>query len=39
MLHRLIYKVVNEPVTIDDTDYEGTVEVIRMGTHYGGDLG
>lgn len=32
--HRLVYQVYNEPVTIDGVNYEGTVKVVRMWSHY-----
>ena len=32
--HRLVYQVC--PETIDDMEYEGTVKIIRMWTHYSG---
>ena len=32
--HRLVYEIINEEVTINDTKYEGTVKIIRMWTHY-----
>ena len=32
--HRLVYQVC--PKTIDDEEYEGTVKIIRMWTHYSG---
>ncbi len=28
--HRLVYQVYNEPVCIDDIEYEGTIKVVRM---------
>lgn len=34
--HRLVYQVYAEPVVIDGVEYEGTVKVIRMWTHYDG---
>ena len=34
--HRLVYQVYVEPVVIDDVEYEGTVKIIRMWTHYDG---
>ncbi len=34
--HRLVYQVYAEPVTIDDMEYEGTVKIIRIWTHYDG---
>lgn len=32
--HRLVYQVDSTPVIIDDANYQGTVKVIRMWTHY-----
>lgn len=32
--HRLVYQVYHEPVVIDGIDYEGTIKVIRMWSHY-----
>ncbi len=32
--HRLVYQVDGEKVTIGDIEYQGTVKVIRMWTHY-----
>lgn len=32
--HRLVYQVYNEPVSIDKVNYEGTIKVIRMWSHY-----
>lgn len=32
--HRLVYQVYNEPVVVDGVDYEGTVKIIMMWTHY-----
>lgn len=32
--HRLVYQVYNEPVSIDDIEYEGTIKVVRMWSHY-----
>lgn len=34
--HRLVYQVYAEPVVVDGVEYEGTVKVIRMWTHYDG---
>lgn len=31
--HRLVY-VYNEPVVIDGMEYEGTIKVVRMWSHY-----
>lgn len=32
--HRLVYQVYNQPVVINETEYEGIIKVIRMWTHY-----
>lgn len=32
--HRLVYQVYNEPVSIDDIEYEGTIKVVRMWSRY-----
>lgn len=32
--HRLVYQVYNQTVVINEIEYEGTVKVIRMWTHY-----
>lgn len=32
--HRLVYQVYNEPVVIDGVQYEGTIKVLRMWSHY-----
>ena len=32
--HRLVYQVYNEPVIIDGIEYQGTIKIIRMWTHY-----
>jgi len=32
--HRLVYQVYLEPFTENGTEYEGTVKIIRMWTHY-----
>ena len=32
--HRLVYQVYNQPGVINETEYEGTIKVIRMWTHY-----
>ena len=34
--HRLVYQVYAEPVVIDGVEYEGTVKIIHMWTHYDG---
>lgn len=31
---RLVYQVYQEQVTVDDTEYQGTIKIIRMWTHY-----
>lgn len=32
--HRLVYQVYTEPVVIDGVEYEGTIKVVRMWSHY-----
>lgn len=32
--HRLVYQVYAEPIKINEIEYEGTVKIIRMWTHY-----
>ena len=32
--HRLVYQVYNELVVIDGVEYEGTIKVVRMWSHY-----
>lgn len=32
--HRLLYQVYKESVTVNETQYEGTVKIIRLWTHY-----
>lgn len=32
--HRLVYQVYNEPVTVGEVEYEGTIKVVRMWSHY-----
>ena len=32
--HRLVYQVYNEPVAIDGKEYEGTIKIVRMWSHY-----
>ena len=32
--HRLVYEVCKNPVLIDEVEYEGTIKIIRMWTHY-----
>lgn len=34
--HRLVYQVYAESVVVDGVEYEGTVKIIRMWTHYDG---
>lgn len=34
--HRLVYQVYNEPIMTDGVEYQGTVKIIRMWTHYEG---
>lgn len=34
--HRLVYQVYAEQVSIDGVEYQGTVKIIRMWTHYDG---
>lgn len=34
--HRLVYQVYSESFVEDGTEYEGTVKIIRMWTHYDG---
>ena len=34
--HRLVYQVYAEPIHVDGVEYEGTVKIIRMWTHYDG---
>ena len=34
--HRLVYQVYAEPINVDGVEYEGTVKIIRMWTHYDG---
>ena len=34
--HRLVYQVYSEPVVEKDAEYEGTVKIIRMWSHYDG---
>ena len=31
---RLVYQVYAEPIAIDGVEYQGTVKIIRMWTHY-----
>jgi Txe/YoeB family toxin of toxin-antitoxin system len=32
--HRLVYQVYGDELKIDDTEYEGTIKIVRMWTHY-----
>ena len=32
--HRLVYQVYDDPITIDGVEYQGTIKIIRMWTHY-----
>ena len=32
--HRLVYQVYSEPINVDGVQYQGTVKIIRMWTHY-----
>ena len=32
--HRLVYQVFPEPVTVSGIEYDGTVKIVRMWTHY-----
>lgn len=32
--HRLVYQVFNEPIAVKGVEYEGTVKVARMWSHY-----
>lgn len=32
--HRIVYQVYEESVLIDGIEYDGTVKIIRMWTHY-----
>ena len=34
--HRLVYQVIEEPCVFDNVQYEGSVKLIRMWTHYEG---
>jgi len=34
--HRLVYQVYGEKIVIDDIEYEGTIKIVRMWTHYDG---
>ena len=32
--HRLVYQIYEEPFTKDGVEYQGSVKIIRMWTHY-----
>ena len=32
--HRLVYQVYDDPVVVDGVEYQGTIKIIRMWTHY-----
>ena len=32
--HRFVYEVLEEPTVSDETEYDGTVKVLSMWTHY-----
>ena len=32
--HRLVYQVYGELVIVDNVEYDGTVKIVRMWTHY-----
>ncbi len=34
--HRLVYQVYRENIKVDGIEYEGTIKIIRMWTHYEG---
>ena len=34
--HRFVYEVIPEPIMLDGVQYDGTVKVVRMWTHYEG---
>lgn len=34
--HRLVYQVYGDKIEIDNTEYEGTIKIVRMWTHYDG---
>lgn len=34
--HRFVYQVYEERIVIDNKEYDGTVKIIRMWTHYEG---
>lgn len=33
-MYRIVYQVYEEPATIDNIGYDGTVKIIRMWTYY-----
>lgn len=32
--HRLVYQVYEEPIMEENVEYQGTIKIIRMWTHY-----
>ena len=32
--YRIVYQVYDEPVSIEDIEYQGTVKIVRMWTYY-----
>ena len=32
--HRLVYQVYNESVVINEVEYQGTIKIVRMWSHY-----
>ena len=32
--HRLVYQVYSDPITVNGIEYQGTIKIIRMWTHY-----
>ena len=32
--HRLVYQVYSEPVVVEGIEYEGTIKIVRMWSHY-----
>lgn len=34
--HRLVYQVYGDKIEIDNTEFEGTIKIVRMWTHYVG---
>ena len=32
--HRLVYQVYDEAVVINEVEYEGTIKIVRMWSHY-----